>query len=110
MSADEYERPPYDLQHPRVLGYVTTCTAAPYQIEGLLVGSGAFYFRERHGRATLGIGPTPEHAVEATIPTIPVPVKLTGSMRSASIPCEFIESAEQLNEVFSELMERVDHA
>jgi hypothetical protein len=42
--------------HPMVATYAVTCHAVPFQIEGTLVDGRYFYFRDRHGYASLGVG------------------------------------------------------
>jgi hypothetical protein len=44
-----------------VATYRETCIACPTQYEGTLKDGRVFYFRYRHGRATLGLG-ADEHA------------------------------------------------
>lgn len=75
MTADD-EQEWHDAQHqaatdllrefmpPGVASWAVTCIAAPFQVEGLLNDGRAFYYRDRHRRARLGVGPTPEAAVE----------------------------------------------
>ncbi|GAB6902502.1 hypothetical protein [Kineosporia succinea] len=45
----------------------TTCATAPVQIEGTLSNGQFFYFRARHTGISLGIGATPDEAVENTV-------------------------------------------
>lgn len=44
-----------------------TCPAMPVQIEGHLTDGRWFYFHSRYSRAILGVGDTPQAAVDATI-------------------------------------------
>lgn len=44
-----------------------TCPAVPVQIEGMLAGGRFYYFRSRYMSVQLGVGDTPDEAVEATL-------------------------------------------
>ncbi len=52
-----------DLGHPLVRTAEETCGGCPVQIEGTLVDGHHFYFRYRHGYASLGVGPTEDAAI-----------------------------------------------
>ena len=52
------------MEHPAVASSAETCSACPVQYEGQLVDGRYFYFRYRFGRATLGLGETPDDAVD----------------------------------------------
>jgi hypothetical protein len=52
------------LSHPVVATSAYTCWGCPEQYEGQLVDGRFFYFRFRWGVATLGLGITPDAAVE----------------------------------------------
>lgn len=52
------------MEHPAVATATLTCGACPVQYEGQLLDGRHFYFRYRWGRATLGIGATPDAAAE----------------------------------------------
>lgn len=49
--------------HPQVFSAVVTCSAVPFQVEGTLLDGRSFYFRDRHGYASLGIGNTLQEAI-----------------------------------------------
>ena len=48
--------------HRDVAAYWETTLACPVQIEGQLLNGDWFYFRYRSGRATIGLGGSPEQA------------------------------------------------
>lgn len=52
------------MDHPLIATAARTCHALPEQWEGQLTDDQHFYYRYRWGRATLGIGPNPDAAVE----------------------------------------------
>jgi hypothetical protein len=47
-----------------VAEHVWTCRARPSQVEGKLVDGRWFYFRYRHGWASLGVGATLDEAID----------------------------------------------
>ena len=68
------------LQHPAVVTAVQTCESCPDQWEGTVRGGRAFYFRFRHGRASLAIGPD-----AATVAGVCSPVGLPDGVAYAQV-------------------------
>lgn len=48
------------MNHPRVVSFKMTCGACPEAYEGFLDDGKWFYFRYRHGSASVSVGPPEE--------------------------------------------------
>jgi hypothetical protein len=64
-SGGEPPRPePIEIQHPAIAEQEQTCIACPEQYQGSLIDGHTFYFRYRHGFASLGVGADLDSAVK----------------------------------------------
>lgn len=83
--------------HPLVATATQTCFACPEQWEGTLIDGSHFYFRYRHGVASLGVGPDEGSAVDD-------PNEV--SMRYGDSMQGILDGAESRRAAFAELMLR----
>jgi hypothetical protein len=84
-------------QHPLVTQDELTCGACPVQIKGLLTDGRQFYFRYRHGWASVGVGRDQGEAVGD-----PGEVGQDHGHRSQGV----FDSGAEMRAVFSALLER----
>lgn len=54
-------------QHPYVADFAITSSVAPVQVEGQLTDGRWFYLRHRHSLSQLGLGESPEEALDSTL-------------------------------------------
>lgn len=85
------------INHPLVATTTQTCFACPEQYEGRLVDSRWFYFRYRHGWASLAVG----HDYDAVMGGEDCSVNVGDSLQG-----EF-DSPEQRDQVFAQLLAEV---
>lgn len=87
-----------NISHVAIKTQTLTCEACPEQYEGTLVDGRFFYFRYRHGVASLAVGDTPESVNGYMTYRIPVGEGLQG----------MFDNDDQRNETFAALMAEVD--
>lgn len=86
------------LLNPHIVEQETTCEACPVQLEGRLDDGRYFYFRYRWGRAALGVGETPQAAVNEQRGGCGEYMEHGDSLQGV------FESDEDLNEVFDQVL------